>query len=267
MSTQIQFTFPSGGIDALVKERTDKKRNLWEKEFDKNHKTFAKKISEGIAKQIFENIEATLKDPYIQLPNKNNTLLNYFSLEIVKPSIAKKILEWSQESSNLPPFNEWIQRFTNENQKISEDEISLSSGPFRRTEKEKGIDREYFQDMMSIVGRIVETNLSEMFLNFHLQPGNLSLKFKVTWHRTDDQFLSNPSGYSYDNSIGVEVWMEDKKSSQTQAIQSMASNTIELNRESRRKMQKNKYIFQIAGTVALIAVIVYMLFRMEIKKV
>jgi hypothetical protein len=263
MDDSVRFFSPAWTVDGVVKERTEKRKTLWESDFDKNYQTFAQCIADGIAKEVFEKIEATFKDPYVQLPNKNNTLSNNFSFEIVRPDVMKQISKLAGESAKLAPFNEWVQRFSIQNQKLGEDDYRLISsfGKFaeeKKGEEKKGIDREYFQDMMAIVGRLVQTKLSQLFGQFSLQSGNSNLKLNVVWYRKADQLIGDSSNFK-DNSICVTVWLEDKKTVLNEVSQSLVRNTIEKQRETRRRTQNINRITFAVVVVALAVIAVYTL--------
>jgi len=139
----------------------------------------------------------------------------------------------------LPPFKEWFEKFCLPNQKLSKEDNSLDSSSlplgkvFVAPEREKGIDREYFQDMMTLVGQAVESKLKNAFKSSISTPENSCLKIEVKWYRKSDQLLSNPSNFR-DNSLDIEAWIEEKQT-QHLNIASIGSTALEKQRESRKK--------------------------------
>jgi hypothetical protein len=122
------------------------------------------------------------------------------SLEIVKNRSAKKILSLTEGSEELPPFNEWLTKFSVE-QKQSEQHYF--------EENLRGIDREYFEELMAIVGRLAERKLNEIFSEFTSHSEHKDLQFKVEWYRKSDQQFSNPSDFR-DNCLRIELWFNEK---------------------------------------------------------
>ena len=83
-------------------------RKNWENDFEKNMSAFSKKVSEGIAKEIFAKLQTSCMDPYKLLPYKKSPLEFNFSFDIVNSSEAVKLKAWAQDAADLPPFrNGW----------------------------------------------------------------------------------------------------------------------------------------------------------------
>lgn len=246
--------------NALIYRSNERKEN-WENSFEKNREAFSRKVSEGIMGNVILKLEETFKDCYRQVPSKTVPLTTNFSFEIVTSKGASALKELVKEGAELPPFKEWIERFSLPNQKIGAD-IDLtsnfsSSSLIQFPEKEKGIDREYFQEMMALVGQSVEIQLKKLIQELTSLPQNSSLKAEVVWHRNADQLISNISN-SKDNSIDVKIWVEDRAIKELEAITSIGSHALMNQREIRRKNQFCKQTLRIAGVVfiALLAFLV-----------
>ncbi len=247
-------------VTNLLSVRLDTRKSQWEDDFSKNMDTFSAKISEGIAKKFLEKLSKTLADPYKELPNKKSPLSSSFSFEIVKPEAASSLKELAQETANLPPFKEWFERFCIVNQKVSQEDdlLDSSSGPLgvKKPEMEKGIERDYFLDMMALVGQAVESRLKSSFKSSNSEPGNLGiLKIEVKWYRQSDQLIPNPSNF-HDNSIDVLAWIEQKQT-QNQIPSTTASLAMEKERVNRKRSQFVKGIlFNTAPVIGALAVLI-----------
>lgn len=232
-------------------------RSKWEEDFEKNQKEFSHNTTSGIMKKTLGNFEDSCNDPYKQLPSKQSPLASRFSFEIVKSKDALILKDLASDGAELAPFKEWFERFANP-QKISMDssKIESSSIVFQSPEREKGVDREYFQELMALVGRSVAANLKESFDQLALLPENSRLKAEVTWFRKDDQLLSNPSDFR-DNHIEVKLWMDQGEKQQLETISSTASSVIMKEREARKKTQANRQILYITGAIVFIAICLF----------
>lgn len=232
-------------------------RSKWEEDFEKNQKEFSQNTTAGIMKKTLGNFENSCSDPYKQLPNKKSPLASQFSFEIVKSKDALMLKELASDSAELSPFKEWFERFANP-QKNSMDSSTIESNSImvRSPEREKGIDREYFQELMAIVGRSVAKNLKESFDQIASLPENSRLNAEITWFRKEDQLLSNPSDLR-DNKIEVKLWMDQGGKQQLKTISSIASSTIIKEREARKKTQATRQILYITGAIVFFAICLF----------
>lgn len=264
VNTMSSVNLPTLNGENLLNERV-KNRGVWEQDFDKNKTAFAEKISKGIYIEVIEKLGAILKDPYKLLPNKENTLADQFSFDIVQSNIAAKMQMWAMESAKLPPFEEWFKKFLPGNQKIESDNEFLSSGPvtfFVREKKDWGIEAEYFRDMMSLVGKVVESQLNDMFKRLAMEKENSKFKFKATWYKKDEQTFSNPSDFK-DNCINVSVWIEDKQTqtislgTDNQNLNSISSTKLALIKKQTNRKNLNFYtrMLQVVGVIVIAAVV------------
>ena len=157
-------------------------------------------------------MEATCNDNFLLIPNKKAPLMTYFSFEIVKSKEAIALKELAKDKADLPPFKEWIERFSDSNIKKGL-EIDNFKSSIRTPKLEKGIDREYFQEMMALVGRSVETQLKILFKGITSQPNNACLRIEVIWNRKADKLISNSSCFR-DKGIDVKIWVEEHEKKQ-----------------------------------------------------
>lgn len=260
MNQNISYTFPKWNVDSLVQAKAETRKKNWENDFDVNYQSFAKNVAVSIAKDVFVSIEHTLQDHYRESPNVKSTLSNEFSFEITNPNSAAELKTRAHDSAELPPFNEWFKKFSNPNQKISEDDNELSSislsFSMRTKEKEKGIEKEYFQDMMSMIGHAVQTHLESIFKTFQLQEGNSHIQFKVTWRRKQEEYGSRKP--SKDNHIQVETWIEESKQQQIQIVPTEANKRLELQRKTRERAIVIKNVMNVAKIVAVAVIAVFL---------
>ena len=247
--------------NTILNNRIDLRVSQWESNFDKNMPFLSEKISEGIAKEVFEALNKALSDPYAKLPSKARPLILNFSFEIVNSKSALKLQNLAQEAAELPPFKEWFGKFSIPNQKKEHDEdifegssgLSVFKG---ETVSKRGIDHEYFQDMMALVGRAVDAKLHNTFFESNI---NSTLKVQATWYRETDKLISNPSSGLKNDSINVTAWIEENEKQRLETIHSTVANAIAFERNNRKKMEWCKAYQKIAVITVMFVVIVYML--------
>ncbi len=243
----------------LLNNRQEVRLSQWESNFDKNMSALSEKISEGIAKEVIEALNKAFSDPYTKLPSKNRPLILNYSFDIVNSKSALKLQNLAQDAAKLPPFKEWFGKFSIPNQKKEHDEdifeassgLSVFTG---ETVSKRGIDCEYFQDMMALVGRAVGAKLHNTFFESNI---NSTLKVQATWYRETDKLISNPSSSLKNDSINVTAWIEEKKCYETN--HSTAANAIALERNNRKRMEWCKAYQKIAVITVMFVGIVYML--------
>lgn len=238
----MSFSLPSLEISNLIDERQKTRTSSWESDFEKNHKTFAINLAYGIAQEIIAEFGTKLNDPYKRPITSKNKFVSNVSLEIIRSSSAKKIINFIQGSDELPPFNEWLAKFGVE-QKES-DHHYFEESP-------RGVDREYFEELMAIVGRLAEKKLREIFSEFTSNPKHKDLQFMVEWYRKSDQQFSNPSDFR-DNCLRVELWFNEKII--PRRIEETSSTAIEQHRITQKKLQNIRTRNNIV--VALVVVII-----------
>lgn len=206
-TTPIQQTLPELEISHLINERITTRANTWEAAFEINHKIFAENVATGIAKHVLEELANRLKDPYKKAITPKNKLVFCLSLDITRGAHAKELIRFVQNSPELPPFNEWMKKFTPVEKQ--------SNHPcfYPDDETIKGAEKEYFRKLMAIVGRLAKTNLDELFDAYKLKPQHQDLQYRVQWVRQADQTFSNPSDF-IDNCLKIELWVNSETSLQ-----------------------------------------------------
>lgn len=261
-------------VSNLLNQRIDHRQTNWEKEFEKSSKAFSEEISAKIAQEVLSNLDKTLSDPYVLIPSKQSPLQYKFSFEIVNPHTAKRLKEMAQESGNLPPFKEWFKRFcASSDQKVSLDNSTFDSAPrlpfgkvFVQPESEKGIDKEYFQDMMSLSAKIVEKELIKTFKEITSKAENPTLKIQVKWYRKAEQSVEDTN--LKDNNINILAWIEEKQSpaSSSQPMSEGLTNVraaLQLQKTVRHRSQFNRTMITVASYVAIVAVLVVFMKAMD----
>jgi hypothetical protein len=221
----MSFSLPALDIRDFIAERQKTRASSWELNFEKNHKTFAKNIACGIAKQVIKELGNTIKDPYQQPISSKNKFVSNVSLEIIKSRTAKKIISFTEGSEELPPFNEWLAKFSVEQKQSDQHYFE---------ENLRGVDRKYFEELMAIVGRVAEKKLNEIFSEFTSNSEHKDLQFKVEWYRKSDQQFSNPSDFR-DNCLRIELWFNEKAI--PRQIEEKSSAVIEQHRIRQKELQ------------------------------
>ncbi len=239
---------------------TENRLNQREKDentFEKNREVFSHKISESIFKEVILKSEKTFNDSYLTEPSNAVPLSIRFSFEIVNPKDAIALIELALDSAELSPFKEWFERFSLQNQKINK-EIDCFQSSSILSKNVNGIDREYFQEMMALVGRSVQIQLKKSFQDLTSLPENSCLKVEVKWYRKAEQLLSVPSDFR-DNSLVVTIWKEQLETQQLRTITSIGSSALMKEREVRRKTQFQRQILYVTGAIALFALILFVI--------
>lgn len=219
-------------VNQFISQRTN-----WESDFEKNMSAFSKKVSEGIAKEIFAKLQSACMDPYKLLPYKKSPLEFNFSFDIVNSSEALKLKTWAQDAADLPPFKEWMENLSKPNQQISYQNCTMQSSSSHRCrftylEGEKGIDGAYFQGTMSKVGMAVEKELRNLFTQYASSSANSSVKFDVTWYKTSYAKFSQVSCIEWNTQLfdekymHVKAWFEDQPNNQLAKVKSTAKSAI-----------------------------------------
>jgi hypothetical protein len=232
-------SLPALNIRACISER-QKITSSWESDFEKNHTAFAENVACGIAKQFIEKLINTIKDPYQKPIDSKNRLVSDISLEITKSRIAKKILRFIEGNNELPPFNDWLTKFS-----ADEKQLDLYS-----IEENKKIDRKYFIELMAIVGQLAEKKLSERFSEFTANSEHQNLQFKVEWYQKSDQQLSNPSDFR-DNCLRIELWFNEKAI--LKLIEEKSPAIIE---EHRIKLKERRYVRMRNNIIVAVVVVI-----------
>ncbi len=258
------MNFPATfNLSNVTDNRLTQREKNWENNFEKNREAFSIIISEGIFKKVIVKMEETFNDFYLKEPSYAAPLTTNFSFEIVKLKDALALKELALDGAELSPFKEWFERFSLPNQKINKDiDRFKSSSIFSKNLN--GIDREYFQEMMALVGRSVQIHLKRSFQELTSLPENSYLKAEVKWHRKAEQLIPGASDFR-DNSIEVKIWKEQLETKQLGTITSIGSSALMKEREIRRKTQSKRQILYVVGGVALFAFILFIMSRVQIK--
>lgn len=243
----MSFSLPILDVENFIAERQETRTLSWESNFEKNHKTFAENIACGIAKQVIEELGNTIKDPYNQPIGSKNKFVSNVSLEIIKSRTAKKIINLTEGSEELPPFNEWLAKFSTEQKQSDQHYFE---------ENLRGVDREYFEELMAIVGRLADKKLNQIFSEFTSNSEHKDLQFKIEWYRKSDQQFSNPSDFR-DNCLRIELWFNEKIISK-QAEKSSA--VIEQHRVRQKELQNIRI-----GNNILVAMVVVIIGLMILR--
>lgn len=169
------------------------------------------------------------------------------SLEIIRSRTAKKIINLTEGSKELPPFNEWLAKFSAEQKQ---------SDPHYFEENLRGIDREYFEELMAIVGRLAEKKLNQIFSDFTSNSEHKDLQFKIEWYRKADHQFSNPSNFR-DNCLRIELWFNEKV--YLKQIREKSPAVIEQNRVRQKELQniRTRNTFLIAMVVVFIGLMIF----------
>lgn len=172
-------------------------RNAWESDFGTNYKILAEGLAVGIAKQVIEKFGEVIQNPYKVSVNVELKVTSTVCLDITKSTHAQEVTKLATIGAALPPFNEWLSRFS-----IKQIDPEYPHYETRDVE----IDKEYFLDLMSIVGELVEKRLKEHLRDFKAKPEHARIQFYASWIRKADSQFS--SFFGKDNSIRVELWLE-----------------------------------------------------------
>jgi hypothetical protein len=252
MQDSMSSSLPTLDISNFIIER-EKTRSTWESDFENNHISFAENLANGIAKQVIENFGNRIKDPYKQSIFSKKKFVSNIPLEFVRSHTAKDIIRFTEGCEKLPPFNEWLTKFSID-QKKSEHHFE---------ENLRGIDREYFEELMAIVGRLAEKKLNEIFSELTSNFENKDLQYKVIWYRQTDQQFSNPSDFR-DNYLSIELWFNEKTI--PQQIGEKGSKAIEQHRFRQKQLNHIRMRNNIIITV-IIVILVLMSLKSGILKI
>lgn len=218
-------------------------RDIWESDFEKNHEIFANEVALSIASKVLEDLRNTLSNPYKKPISFEMRLINNISFDITKNSSAKEIIRLAQSSQKLPPFKEWLEKFSAEKKE--------SDRPYIY-EDNKGIDLKYFQELMAIVGRLAEKKLNEEFDRFKSNSKHKDLQFKVDWYRKEDQQFSSPSDCFRDNCLRIELWFNKE----AVLLQKIGKNSVVIE-QNRIKQQELRHIRTRNNILLSIAAVIF----------
>lgn len=221
------------------------RRNLWERDFEENHRPFADDLALGIARHVIEELGNALKDPYKRTISFKKKLISNISLDLTKSRTANEIINFAQTGKELPPFNEWLTKFSTQ-QKQSEPYFD---------KREKDVDQQYFENLMAIVGDLAKIKLDEVLHHFRSENKHKDLQFKVEWFRREEQQFSSSSGFM-DNCLLIELWFDDKVF--PRGVEEKSSTTIEQHRVKQQKLQQIRMRNNIIA--AMVVVIIGLLF-------
>lgn len=258
------FAIPQWNIAHALQEN----RAAWTRAFDKSYCSFAKKLSEVIAADIFTALKESCDDPFKLQPTDKRTFTRIYRFDMLKAENALKLKEMSQEAGEVAPFDEWFARFAVSEKKIEkivqnqpdllEDSCGMVSGVStarkisvltRTQENNTPVDGSYFEDRMAIIGKRVCANLREIFSQFAASPGNERLKVSVTWLAEGLEIGSIRNSPD----VMVELWLQEEKGTQKLALQSVSEQEIVAQMQARRKNQYKNRALEICAIFALIA--------------
>ena len=240
-----------------LSQRKEMRMKNWETQFEQNYEAFTVALVNSIAENCLTEIKAILDDPYAKLPTTGVMYTKNVPLDICKSFNAKRFKELSKDVASCSPFSEWSERFSvsNENEVINDIvSINIVSGLIKRKRtSDHEIDREYFQELMAIVGKAAAEKLKNRFAEFTAQQGNSSLVFKVKWCRKTDKMLSNSSDFR-DNYLYIDAWINDPKKNVRSNLNHLAEGSVIA--EKRVQSQGNKFKRKLVQNVFIAFVII-----------
>lgn len=160
MSTDTS-TVLSLDIQSSVTERAQLRVQKWETDFEKNHKAFAESMASGIAQEVVKEFQQMIKDPYKKSFSNENRFVTTISLDITKGKNVKKITDYTQKAAELAPFKEWLATFTPKEKPKEDNEHMVNRSKLSSFTSDIPVeecDKEYFRDLMAIVGGVAEKN-------------------------------------------------------------------------------------------------------------
>lgn len=244
----MSLELPALSIADSLKTRLEKRRPGWEGPFEENHVRFAECLALGIAKHLLDELRNIIRNPYYQTVNSQNKLHHYIHLNITDNNVAVNIKKYvGEEGAQLEPFNEWLEKYAIENKKTDHRYYDFYD------DLDHGrADKNYFMNLMSMVGKVAENRLKEVFAEFKSDPDHRALQFKVEWIQNDEKIISNPSDFN-DNYLKIELWLDDINN----PVQ-IERNLSLIDQHRIRKIQRQK--IQMRNTCVFICAVIVVLF-------
>lgn len=233
---------PTYELKGLLNERQTA-RGIWETEFGKNYKTLAEGLAASIAKNVIEKFGEVIKNPYKASINADLKITATVCLDITKSSHAQEVTKLAPTGAALAPFNEWLSKFS----------IKQLDAEYPHYEtRDNEIDRDYFQDLMSIVGELAATKLNEHLRDFKAVPEHAGVAFSAKWIRKEDVQFS--SFFGKNNSLHVELWLEKDSQPSTPA------SPLVIEQYRKIRMERGKLVRGVKVIIAIVIAIVGVIF-------
>ena len=147
-----------------------------------------------------------MSNSYSALPTYARPFKEKYSLDLKQNTSAIK--EWSQDTADTPPFDEWFPAFEQKQQEQGMKHRHDDEEPYSFVRvRNQPIETRYFQDLMAEIGHRVEECVKRSLLAFAENPQNNAIRTEVKWYRKAEQYISNPSDFD-DNLLYVSAWIE-----------------------------------------------------------